>query len=98
MITIKYNLPTHSPYYGLMLNGDKTFDIRIRQTHTQLMVGDHVKFWEENPKKNEMTNEWFVAKVTYICNSRDIDFWPRLEADLERVDLVVFSFKIVETS
>ncbi len=98
MRTVKYNLPTHSPYYGFMLNGDKTFDIRTRKPYRQLMVGDYVKFWEQDPKTLEMTQSWFVGEVTYVMKTRDINFWPFLIDDLEKVDLIVFSVRVVEQS
>ncbi len=98
MIHVKYNLPTHSPYYGFMRNGEKTFDIRLESMYKSMMRGDHIRFWEQNPKDGTNTGDWFIAKVVYIMRSKDLDFWDWMIDKLVAADLIIFGITIVETS
>ena len=70
---------TWPEYYERILNGDKTYDVRLADFECE--EGDVLVLKEWDPKTKEYTGREMEKKITYVFNTKDIEFWSKEEID-----------------
>ena len=76
-------------YFQKMLDGDKTFDLRLADFKCK--KGDILVLEEWDPKTKEYTGRVLEKKVTFVLKTKDIKFWPK--EDVEKFGYQIISFK-----
>jgi hypothetical protein len=70
---------TWPEYYERILSGDKTYDVRLADFECE--EGDILVLREWDPKSKEYTGREMEKKITYVFNTKDIEFWSKEEID-----------------
>lgn len=76
-------------YFDKILDGDKTFELRLADFECR--SGDILVLEEWNPKIKEYTGRKIEKKITYVLKTKDIKFWP--PEDIEKYGFQIISFK-----
>lgn len=69
-----HTLKTHSPYFGLVWDGIKTFEVRKNDRDYQ--VGDRLKLVEVDPITLKPTGNFATVAVTYILQGGSFGIEP----------------------
>lgn len=80
---------TWPKYFQLILDGKKTYDMRIADF--DVSEGDTLVLREWDPKTKEFTGRKIEKKVTYVNKFSDFTFFP--EEEIEKYGLVIMSLK-----
>ncbi len=75
--------------YQKILDGDKTFDLRLG--NFECNPGDTLLLREWDPATRKYTGRQMEKVVTYVLRTRDLKFWSREE--VEKYGYQVISFK-----
>ena len=75
--------------YQKILDGDKTFDLRLADFDCK--PGDVLLLREWDPATRRYTGRQMKKVVTYVLRTKDLKFWPREE--VEKYGYQVISFK-----
>ncbi len=59
--------------FEAMMNGSKTFDVRIADF--EINLGDSILFEEFDPKTQEYTGRSLEKRVGYILKTKEMKFW-----------------------
>ncbi len=59
--------------FEAMMNGSKTFDVRIADFEVNL--GDSILFEEFDPKTQEYSGRSLEKRVGYVLKTKDMKFW-----------------------
>jgi hypothetical protein len=59
--------------FEAMMNGSKTFDVRIADF--EINLGDPILFEEFDPKTQEYTGRSLEKRVGYILKTKEMKFW-----------------------
>lgn len=86
---MKIKKKTWPEYFQKILNGDKTFELRLADWKCK--EGDVLVLEEWDPKTKEYTGGVLEKKVTYVLKTKDINFWP--EEDVEKYGYQIISFR-----
>ena len=76
-------------YYQKILDGDKTFELRLADFECQ--PGDILVLKEWEPDTQQYTGRVLEKMVTYVSKTRDVKFWPKEE--VEKYGFQIISFK-----
>ncbi len=79
---------TWPKYFQLVLDGKKTFEIRLADFRCK--PGDTLILREWDPKKQEYTGRELRKKVSYVSKTKDAKYWPR--KNIEKYGLQVIGF------
>ncbi len=80
---------TWPEYFEKVLNGEKTYDLRLADFECQ--PKDTLVLREWDPKKKKYTGRTLEKKVTYVLKTKDVKFWPKEE--IEKYGLQIISFE-----
>lgn len=80
---------TWPEYFEKILNGEKTFDLRLADFVCN--PGDVLVLREWDSKKKEYTGRVIEKNVTYVIKTKGLEFFPKEET--EKYGLQVISFK-----
>lgn len=80
---------TWPEYFQKIINGDKTFDLRLADFKCK--EGDILLLEEWDPKTKKYTGRVLEKKITFVIKTKDIKFWP--EQDVEKYGYQIVSFK-----
>lgn len=86
---MKIEKKTWPKYFQLILDGKKTYDMRIADFECE--EGDILVLREWNPEKKEYTGRVLEKEVTYVGKVNSFDFWRK--EDVEKYGLQCISFK-----
>ncbi len=64
-------------FFQKILDGKKTFELRLADWECD--EGDILVLREWDPETKEYTGRETEKKVTYVCRTRDMRFWPEEE-------------------
>lgn len=78
-----------SEYYENIASGEKTFELRLADW--ECTVGDTLILQEWDPTTEKYTGREITKEVTYVLQTKDIDFWPK--EDVETYGYQVISIK-----
>ena len=70
---------TWPEYFKRILDGDKTYDVRLADFKCE--EGDILVLKEWDPGSKDYTGREIEKKITYVFNTKDIDFWSKEEID-----------------
>ncbi|MCC7571535.1 DUF3850 domain-containing protein [Candidatus Micrarchaeota archaeon] len=76
-------------YFQKILNGDKTFELRLADWECK--PGDILILKEWDPETKEHTGRKIEKTVTYVAKTKDIMFWSKEE--IEKYGYQIISFK-----
>ena len=77
------------PYFQKILDGDKTFELRLADFECN--PGDILILKEWDPENKEYTGREIEKQVTYVLKTKDLEFWPK--EDVEEHGYQIISFK-----
>jgi len=80
---------TWPKYFQDILDGRKTFDVRLADFYCE--VGDILVFKEWDPKKKDYTGRKIEKTIGYILKTKEDDFWP--EEEVDEYGYVIFSLE-----
>ena len=86
---MKIEKKTWPKFFQKILDGDKTFDMRLADFECN--VGDILVLREWDPETKEYTGRVLEKQATYVIKTRDINFWPK--KDVETYGFQIISFK-----
>ncbi|MBU3964949.1 DUF3850 domain-containing protein [Patescibacteria group bacterium] len=86
---MKIEKKTWPELFQKILDGDKTFDLRLADFECNR--GDILVLREYNSKTKEYTGRVMEKKVTFVLKSKDVNFWPK--EDVKKYGFQVISFK-----
>jgi hypothetical protein len=75
--------------FGKMLNGEKTFDLRLADFECR--PGDAILFREWDPKTRQYTGRSMEKTVSFVFRTKDQKFWKK--EDVEKYGFQVISFR-----
>lgn len=78
-----------SEYFQKILDGDKTFELRLADFECN--VGDMLVLKEWNPNTKEYSGRELTKEVTYVVKTKNAPFWTKEE--IEKYGYQVISFK-----
>ncbi|PIR72790.1 MAG: RNA-binding protein [Candidatus Nealsonbacteria bacterium CG10_big_fil_rev_8_21_14_0_10_36_23] len=76
-------------FFQKILNGDKTFELRLADFKCSL--GDILILREWTPKTKSYTGRVLRKKVIYVLKTKNVKFWPK--EDVEKFGFQIISFK-----
>lgn len=85
---MKIRKKTWIPYFQEILNGNKTFDVRLADFKCK--IGDTLVLEEYDPKKKVYTGRKIEKEITFILNTKTQKFWS--QEDIKKHGLLIFSF------
>ena len=77
---------TYSDYFELVLNGSKTYDLRLDDFDCQ--PGDTLKFVEIDENRN-LTGRTISKKVGFVGKTKDINYWT--DEDIKKYGYQIIS-------
>ena len=86
---MKIEKKTWPKFFQKILDGDKTFDMRLADFECN--VGDILVLREWDPETKEYTGRVLEKQATYVIKTRDINFWPK--KDVETYGFQIMSFR-----
>ena len=86
---MKIKKKTWPEYFQKILNGDKTFELRLADFECK--EDDILVLEEWDPKTKKYTGRVLEKKVSYVLKTKDIKFWP--EEDVEKYGYQLISFR-----
>ena len=86
---MRHNKKIHPKFFGLILNGKKTFELRLADWECN--EGDILVLQEWDPEKNEYTGRQIEKVITYISKTKNINHWSKEE--IEKYGFQIISFK-----
>lgn len=86
---MKIKKKTWPEYFQKILNGDKTFELRLADFECK--EDDILVLEEWDPKTKKYTGRVLEKKVSYVLKTKDIKFWP--EEDVEKYGYQIISFR-----
>ena len=86
---MKIEKKTWPEFFQNILDGEKTFELRLADFECKL--NDILVLKEWNPETKKYTGRKLEKKVTYVLKTKDIRFWPQKEVD--KYGLQIISFK-----
>jgi hypothetical protein len=75
-------------YFQAILNGDKTFELRLADQ--EYNIGDILVLKEINENR-EFTGREIKKQITWIANTKNETFWPK--EDIAKFGLIILGFK-----
>ncbi|MFZ5365480.1 MAG: DUF3850 domain-containing protein [Patescibacteria group bacterium] len=76
-------------YFQKILDGDKTFEIRLADF--ECGPGDTLVLKEWDPETEKYTGREIEKEITYVLKTKELEFWP--EEDVEKYGFQIISFK-----
>jgi len=76
-------------YFQKILEGKKTHELRLADFECK--EGDVLVLREWDPKTKKYTGRVLDKEVTYVCKTKNMNFWPKEEA--EKFGYQVISFR-----
>lgn len=89
MIIMKHEKKIWPEYFNKIIDGKKTFELRLADWHCD--EGDILVLKEWDPETKEYTGREIEKEVTYVLKTKDIKLWS--EEDVEKYGYQVISFK-----
>ena len=86
---MKIKKKTWPELFQKIVDGDKTFDLRLADFECK--EGDILVLEEWNPNTKKYTGRVLEKKVTFVLKTKDIKFWPK--EDMEKYGYQIISFK-----
>jgi len=86
---MKHNKKTWPEYFQKIIEGKKTFELRIADWECK--EGDILVLQEWDPKTKKYTGREIEKKVTYVGKTKDFSFWSK--EDVEKFGYQIISFK-----
>jgi len=76
-------------YFQKILDGDKTFELRLADFECQ--PGDTLVLEEWDTEIKKYTGRKIKKEVTYVLKTKDVKFWP--SEDIAKYGFQIISFK-----
>ena len=76
-------------YFQKILDGDKTFELRLADWECN--EGDTLILKEWDPETKDFTGRVMEKEVSYVLKTKEINFWP--EEDVKKHGYQIISFK-----
>jgi len=86
---MKHNKKAWPKYFQKIIEGKKTFDLRLADWECK--EGDILVLQEWGPKTKKYTGREIEKKVTYVAKTKDFSFWPK--EDVEKFGYQIISFR-----
>ena len=86
---MKYEKKVWPEYFQKILDGDKTFELRLADWECK--EGDILILKEWNPETQEYSGREIEKTVTYVGKTKNMTFWPKEE--VEKYGYQIISFK-----
>ena len=86
---MKHEKKVWPEYFQRILNGDKTFELRL--ANWECNEGDILVLQEWDPKTEKFSGRTLEKEVTYVGKTKDMSFWPK--KDVEKYGYQIISFK-----
>lgn len=80
---------TWPKYFQDVLDGKKTFDVRLSDSNYE--TGDTLVFKEWDPERGKYTGREVEKKIGYILKTKDNDFWNK--EDIEKYGYTVMGLE-----
>lgn len=78
----------HPQYFQAILDGKKTFELRLADFACQ--EGDFLLLKEWDPQTKEYTGREMEKKVSYVIKTKNITFWSKEEIDKHGFQVIGF--------
>ncbi len=76
-------------YFQKIVDGDKTFELRLADFKCER--GDTLVLKEWDPETQQYTGRIIEKEVTYVSKTKDVKFWP--EEEIKKYGFQIISFK-----
>ena len=76
-------------YFQKILDGDKTFELRLADWECN--EGDTLILKEWDPETKDFTGRVMEKEVSYVLKTKEINFWP--EEEVKKHGYQIISFK-----
>lgn len=86
---MKITKKTWMPYFQEILDGNKTFDVRLN--NFECKPGDVLVLEEYNQDKKKYTGRKIEKEITFVLNTKTQKFWS--QSDIKKEGLLIISFK-----
>lgn len=86
---MKIRKKTWTPYFQEILDGKKTFDVRLANFNCK--KGDILVLEEYDQKKKLYTGRRIEKEITFILNTKEQKFWK--QSEINKNGLLIISFK-----
>ena len=86
---MKYEKKVWPEYFQKILDGDKTFELRLADWECK--EGDILILKEWDPETQEYSGREIEKTVTYVDKTKNMTFWPKEE--VEKYGYQIISFK-----
>ena len=86
---MKHEKKVWPEYFQKILNGDKTFELRLADWECK--EGDILILKEWDPETQEYSGREIEKTVTYVGKTKNMTFWPKEE--VEKYGYQIISFK-----
>lgn len=86
---MKIKKKTWPEMFQKILDGDKTFDLRLADFDCN--NGDTIVLEEWDPNTDNYTGRKIEKQISFVLKTKDISFWPK--EDVEKYGYQIISFK-----
>ncbi len=84
---VKIRKKTWMPYFQEILDGNKTFDVRL--ANFECKPKDILVLEEYDPKTKKYTGRVLEKKITFVLNTKNQKFWS--QKDIQKHGLLIIS-------
>jgi len=85
---MKHEKKVHPPYFQYILDGKKTFELRLADWDCK--EGDNLILHEWDPRTKKYTGRKLEKKIIYVIKTKDINFWSQKEIDKYGYQIISF--------
>ena len=86
---MKIEKKTWPDLFQKILDGEKTFDLRIADFDCK--VGDELVLKEWNPETKQYTGRELIKIISFVLKTKDCKFWK--PGDIKKYGFIALSFK-----
>ena len=86
---MKIEKKCHPEFFEQILNGNKTFELRLADWKCN--VGDTLILKEWDPKSKEYTGRIVEKQIKYILKTKDIKYWSK--EDIEKYGYQILALR-----